>query len=233
MLKSVLTSAVVVRTFAAILVLFTLMHAYDRYEKYLREHTVFPVDRETQEDLSKTDYDYDFSSTLCGMTRVRNEERTLLEWVSYHTIMGYSRLYIYDDCSQDQTPHILAHMAKVNPNITVLHHSECRKMPDENILMQEMLLRAKADNCDFVGVFDTDEFVTRQHDLYQGSLTSYLRNSEMPCQRLIWWLMGNDGIEERPPKDQLVIDTYKRGYASPHSSDLTFQPISLHNITNF
>ena len=148
------------------------------------------------------------------MTRVRNEERTLLEWVSYHTIMGYSRFYIYDDCSQDLTPQILAHMASVNPNITVLHHDECRKMPDENILMQEMLLRAKADKCDFVGVFDTDEFVTRQHDLYQGSLTSYLRNSEQPCHRLIWWLMGNDGIKERPPKDTLVIDTYKRGYAS-------------------
>lgn len=211
-LRGIVTSTLFVRLVVTILAILLLLFINDRIEDYRWERRIFKVDLETQEELANTRRDYDFSSTLCGLTRVRNEERTLLEWISYHTIMGYSRFYIYDDCSKDKTSQILAHMSSVNPNITVLKHHDCEKVPDENILLQEMFLRAKSDKCDFVGVFDADEFVTQQYDLYQGSLTSYLRNSEMPCQRLIWWLMGNDGIEKRPPKDQLVIDSYQRGY---------------------
>lgn len=214
-LRAVVTSGYIRRWIAAMVVVGVLWLMVDLIEVIGYYVRVAEVDRETMEELATGEHDYDFRVALCAITRVRNEERTLLEWISYHTVMGYSKFYIYDDCSKDATSEILKSMRRTNENITIFSkeaQGKCEKVPDENELLQEMFLAAKPE-CDYVGVFDVDEFVTKQPDLYAGSLTRYLAESDAPCMRMVWWLMGNDGQEERP--EGLVIESYKRGRWAP------------------
>lgn len=200
------------RWLVAIVVLLQVWYLIDFINWVQFKVTVYDIDAETEEELATSENDYDFRVSLCALTRVRNEEREVLEWVAYHTIMGYSRFFITDDCSTDNTTAILNAMAKVNPNITIFNNDRCDQKPDETRLLQRMFEVAKP-QCEYTSVFDIDEFVSKQTDLWKGSLTSYLVQSESPCTRLLWWLMGNDGRMTQPKG--LLIESYLHGKNHP------------------
>lgn len=93
-----------------------------------------------------------------------------------------------------------------------------RHRPNEVLLFNFMFQQATAspgETCEWLMVFDTDEYMTFQPDLFPTpDVPAYFadweeRTNGFPVLRFLWVLVGSDGHEERPPG--LLVDNFKKG----------------------
>lgn len=93
-----------------------------------------------------------------------------------------------------------------------------RHRPNEVLLFNFMFQQATAspdETCEWLMVFDTDEYMTFQPDVFPTpDVPAYIadweeRTNGFPVLRFLWVLVGSDGHEERPPG--LLVDNFKKG----------------------
>jgi hypothetical protein len=173
------------------------------------------VDSEDVERLLSNEQDYDFSKAICALTRVRNDKNAIAEWIAYHTVLGFSQFYIYDDCSTDGTPDFLRHLISLNHNIKVLAKPHCNPEKTDRVIYNALFEEAKH-HCQYIMAFEVNEFVTRQNDLYSHSLAQYLDDNNVAFMKMMWYTMGNDGRIKKP--EGLVIESYLHGDYLPTES---------------
>jgi len=89
--------------------------------------------------------------------------------------------------------------------------------PDEKMLFQFMFNEATGgEACEWLMVFDTDEYMTFQTDLFATpDVPAYIADHEerthgFPVLRFPWVMMGSGGHEARPPG--LLADNFVEGY---------------------
>lgn len=90
--------------------------------------------------------------------------------------------------------------------------------PNEKLLFEFMFREATTapdETCEWLMVFDTDEYMTFQTDLFPTpDVPAYIADFEdrthgFPILRFLWVMMGSDGQEDRPPG--LLVDNFKKG----------------------
>lgn len=152
---------------------------------------------------------------MCVATRVHEEAHNIMEWIEYHHIMGFTKFFVFDDCSKDETMDVLlryAGLGLVHP----MTHQNCT--PDRKPYEQGLIdaaFQAARKECEWVAVFDVDEYITQQTDLHNGTLLEWAQSLDpkWPCMRMMWQFMSNDGIIFPPNK--LIVDTYIHGDYRP------------------
>uniref|UniRef100_A0A6I9QFE3 Glycosyltransferase family 92 protein n=1 Tax=Elaeis guineensis var. tenera TaxID=51953 RepID=A0A6I9QFE3_ELAGV len=94
--------------------------------------------------------------SMCVCTMVRNQARSLQEWIAYHSRIGIQRWFIYDNNSDDGIEQVIESLASSsNYNIT-LHSWPWVKTQEAGLA--HCALRARG-HCEWVGFIDVDEFL--------------------------------------------------------------------------
>jgi len=205
-----------------------------------------------------------FAYPVCGVTKLKNRAAHLIQWIEYHLLAGIGHFYIVLDCSEDNfTSHsVLRHYSELGlvhywpaPDTLVRQGlvpqvpasldpfdnqttPMCRNAtykPDA-ILFTAKLVAAAKQECEWIFVFDVDEYVTAvDASKYFGNFYAWLNSPAEPVsvaerttlhtrqlppapldtfgmavKRLPWMIMGTEGLE-RHPKGRMTIETYKRG----------------------
>ncbi|CAN8101413.1 unnamed protein product [Discula destructiva] len=152
---------------------------------------------------------------MCVATRVHEEAHNLIEWIEYHHVLGFTKFFIHDDCSKDETWEVLQRYASIGL-VEPLTHEYCEpnRVPYEQGLIDAAFQAARAE-CDWVAVFDVDEFITQQTDLHNGTLLEWAQalDPQWPYMRMVWQVVGNDG--RIFPTDTLLTHTYTHGDYRP------------------
>lgn len=90
--------------------------------------------------------------------------------------------------------------------------------PNENMLFDFMYQQATTspdEKCEWLMVFDTDEYMTFATDLFSTpDVPAYIADYEkrtdgFPILRFLWVIMGSDGQEQRP--SGLLVDNFRKG----------------------
>ncbi len=158
-----------------------------------------------------------YTHKLCLMTRVLNVPRSLAEWVEYHHALGVGHFFLVDDCSTDEgkTAQVLDTYQEIGlvsrySSQEVPHYSTCdAHQPNENKLFSFLYHQAKASEhrCEWLGVFDVDEYMTLQEHMADPSnrptpselLYAVLDTLPLPVLHMPWVLMGSDDHRDKPP----------------------------------
>lgn len=157
--------------------------------------------------------------SMCALCYVRDEQRNLPEWIEYHHIIGFDQFFIFDDCSRDDTYKVLQDYQSLNLLVPHKHDTCDGWQPKESALIDD-LFRSAQPLCEYIMVFNIDEFVTQQTDLYNGSLLSFVKSAgdAHPYVRMLWYTMGTDGRIFAPAG--LVTESYFKGTYNPHVKTL-------------
>jgi hypothetical protein len=137
----------------------------------------------------------------------------LKEWIEYHRLLGFDHFFIADDCSFDNKTISLLRRYEKKGFITASVEQEFNNcsyhVPNENKLISLMFRNAQP-KCEWIAHFDVDEYISTDAPYSSLSLKNYLQSGGSYALRLVWYIMGSDGIEKRV-QNKLTIETYKNG----------------------
>jgi glycosyltransferase involved in cell wall biosynthesis len=143
----------------------------------------------------------DTTSAVCLIAK--NEERAIAEWLAYQRVIGFDRVYVYDNGSTDETSSIVKWIASKDPAI------EYRAWPDmpgrrpQISAYNDVLQRSSEE---WIAFFDTDEFLV----LHEHPTVNQLLSSMPPDAGAIavnWLLFGSNNHVTAGP--ELVVDRFK------------------------
>jgi len=159
---------------------------------------------------------------ICALTRVRNAAEEIPPWIEYHRIAGVDHFFVADDCSNDNgsTFSVLSsyHATRFVTfipyafgfNTTCLNH-----VPSEKKLFKHLFRRAKK-HCEWIGVWDVDEYLTSTNIEYLGNFLGFLQKNPAPLVRFPWFIVGSEGMERRPHEGSLDIELFRHGRMDNH-----------------
>jgi hypothetical protein len=163
---------------------------------------------------------------FCIITRVRNYAEWIPEWIEYHHLLGASKIFIVDDCSQDngltqrvlQFYHSLEYVEfweDVGPPVQP-HCNDTGRKPHEEALFSFAFTHARQ-VCDWVAAIDVDEYISFDDTRINvssvplhKSIISTLSAQPNPWYKLAWWILLGHGLVNKPPG--LMIDNFYNGY---------------------
>lgn len=147
------------------------------------------------------------SSTLCAI--VKNEAPYLAEWAHYHRMIGFDRIIVYENDSDDDTPAILAQLRQDG----VID----QWVPWPHVALSPQF-RAYADaaaTCatDWLMFLDADEFLSFAD---RRSVADFLRefDAKTGCVAINWRIFGSSGQQDFAPG--LVIERFLRAGREDH-----------------
>ena len=151
---------------------------------------------------------------LCALTRVRNVAFMIPQWIEYHVIAGVDHFFIADDCSTDPSVHRILNAYQDLGIVTFLPFPRGKEfcenhVGNEGVLFNILFLEAKP-KCEWVGIWDVDEYVASTDLAFFGNLFAYLNASVDPLVRLPWFIVGSEGLESG--QGRLIVENYHHGY---------------------
>ena len=163
--------------------------------------------------------------SFCIITRVRNYAEWIPEWIEYHRLLGASKIFIVDDCSQDNglTQRVLTFYQSlkyvkvwedVGPPVQP-HCNDTGRTPHEEALFSFAFTYASR-VCDWVAAIDVDEYISFDDTRINvssvplhKSIISTLSAQPNPWYKLAWWILLGHGLVNKPPG--LMIDNFYNG----------------------
>jgi hypothetical protein len=143
--------------------------------------------------------------SFCIITRVRNYAEWIPEWIEYHRLLGASKIFIVDDCSQDNglTQRVLTFYQSlkyvkfwedVGPPVQP-HCNDTGRKPHEEALFSFAFTYASR-VCDWVAAIDVDEYISFDDTRINvssvplhKSIISTLSAHPNPWYKLAWWVI--------------------------------------------
>lgn len=137
--------------------------------------------------------------TLCAI--MKNEARYLLEWVAYHRLIGFDRIVVYENDSDDCTPDLLAALAEggvidaafswrdmpISPQLAAYYHA------------------ARACETDWLMFLDADEFLNlKSRETVAAFLARF--QPEVSCIAVNWRVFGSS--QRRTYEPGLTIERF-------------------------
>ncbi len=148
------------------------------------------------------------TTTVCLIAK--NEAPYLVEWIAHYLTLGFDKLVIYDNGSNDSTARIIRACADLESGI------ELRPWPDrpghatQNTAYADALARA---DTDWIAFFDADELlVLSQHDSIQEFLDRY--PADAWAIGINWVSFGSGG--ETPYRNKLQAIRFRRSSLDDH-----------------
>ncbi|MBF0858781.1 glycosyltransferase family 92 protein [Gluconobacter sp. LMG 31484] len=134
---------------------------------------------------------------------VRDEEKDILEWISYYNLIGFDCQIIFDNKSSDKTAGIIKKASeKINIIYNYFPHD---RHHCQNAAYEEAIQRYRND-FDWIAFFDSDEFFS----INDGTpLKVWLADFEAASAIGVnWAIYGSSGHEDYPPG--LVTENFLR-----------------------
>jgi glycosyltransferase involved in cell wall biosynthesis len=140
--------------------------------------------------------------TVCMIAK--NEGPYLLEWVSYYANLGFSKVVVFENNSDDNSAKILKKLARQG----VIEHHTWPLGRTESPQITAYLECLKTVTTDWILFVDCDEFLV----FNQGDLQSMLGHihpiSDVSAIALNWRVFGSSGLEAYD--DRLVTERFNR-----------------------
>ncbi len=128
--------------------------------------------------------------SLCSS--LKNEAEYLEEWVRYHAGIGVDHFYLYDNGSTDQTPEIIAALAK---EFSITSHC-IEAQPGQTIAMNHFLKTHRTET-EWVALIDGDEFINLER---ARQIIDVLRGGgDVAAFACSWANFGSNGHDATPP----------------------------------
>ena len=134
---------------------------------------------------------------------VKNEAGSILEWISFHAVMGFDTLLIIDDNSTDQTPEI-ARQASRHYDVRVSQIVEAGLERQRNTYGR--VCRDYAHEFDWIAFLDADEYLVGPPGADVTDLIA--RAGKHTAISVPWLVFGSSRHIYRPTG--LVIEDYRR-----------------------
>ena len=146
---------------------------------------------------------------ICSM--VKDEEDSILEWMSFHLAAGASRLIIFDDQSTDSTKKIINLFGNATGKVECISSSKRFSQVDTF----QILLDHCRVNFEWAAFIDSDEFLFCPNgNSLSDSLDIY---KEYGGLGVFWLLYGSSYFLEKP--DGLTIERFLRRSNVDHYSN--------------
>lgn len=146
--------------------------------------------------------------TVALVAIAKNEGRFLTEWLAYHLRLGFDRIFVYDNESNDDSARILDSLAEEYPVKRIPWLSEPKKSPQ--IAAYNHALANHLSGYDWVAFVDCDEFIVLHED---ADMAEFLERfgDDVGAVALNWITFGSDG--QKTCDYELVTQTFRSG---PH-----------------
>ncbi|MBS7566153.1 glycosyltransferase family 2 protein [Mucilaginibacter sp. Bleaf8] len=142
---------------------------------------------------------------------VKNENLYFDEWIDYHTQIGVSHFYVYDNESVVPAAVTLAKYIKAGM-VTVTEI----KGKEKQTTAYGMCLKTYGADCRWIAFIDVDEYIVPK--TMNGSLPEFLLSYEKFAALGISWLVfGSNGYEKKP--DGLQVNNYTKRSLKTHSEN--------------
>jgi glycosyltransferase involved in cell wall biosynthesis len=129
------------------------------------------------------------SIALCGI--VRNEIRSVVEWLAHYKVLGFTDFVIYDNESTDGTGEILQALDEAGELLRLEWPHKVGARP-QRLAYEHM---RKNSSVDWIAYFDADEFLLLRQD---DSIADFLRRFDDDVAAIaINWVVFNSGGQER------------------------------------
>ncbi len=128
----------------------------------------------------------DVSAALCGI--VRNEIRSIVEWLAHYKALGFSDFLIYDNSSDDGTTDVLAAL----DNAGELVHLDWPHSMGERPQRKAYGHARRHSDADWLAFFDADEFLFLRHDNTIGDFLARF-DDDVSAIAVNWIVFGSGG----------------------------------------
>ncbi len=146
------------------------------------------------------------SSTLCAI--VKNEAPYLAEWALFHRMIGFDRIVVYENDSDDSTPKILDRLKRDG---VIDQHVRWANIPvsPQFRAYQDATLKCATD---WIMFLDADEFL---NIFSRAPVNAFLAGfaPDVACVAVNWRIFGSSGHQTFAPG--LVLERFSRASA-PH-----------------
>jgi hypothetical protein len=146
------------------------------------------------------------SSTLCAI--VKNEAPYLAEWALFHRMIGFDRIVVYENDSNDSTPEILDRLKRAG---VVDEHISWTNIPASPQLSAYVDATRKC-RTDWIMFLDADEFLNIKS---RAPVNDFLARvaRDVSCVAVNWRIFGSSGQTTLAPG--LVLERFSHA-AAPH-----------------
>lgn len=129
------------------------------------------------------------SIALCGI--VRNEIRSVIEWLAHYKVLGFTDFVIYDNESSDGTGEVLQALDDAGELIRIEWPHSVGARP-QRLAYEHMRVNSTVD---WIAYFDADEFLLLRHD---ASVGDFLARFDDDVNAIaINWVVFNSGGQDR------------------------------------
>ncbi|WP_428395666.1 glycosyltransferase family 2 protein [Lichenicoccus sp.] len=172
------------------------------------------------------------STAICLI--VKNEVENIAEWVAHNTLIGFDRIFVYDNHSTDGTSELLAQLARDFP-------VEVRSWGDEQAVRggacKQMsayadCLERHGPHLDWLAFLDADEFLVPP----PGETLADLLDAHHDHDGLAfnWRIFGSSGLQSTPGR--LVMEAFNRRAVTSDNANrhvkMIFRPIAARRLIN-
>ncbi|WP_283680820.1 glycosyltransferase family 92 protein [Parablautia sp. Marseille-Q6255] len=129
---------------------------------------------------------------------IKNEGAYIKEWVTYHTMIGVSHFYLFDNGSTDSTKAELVHYIESGIVDFIPFEGRNRQLPAYNYALKHY-----GNDCRYMAFIDADEFLfvmnkaQRLEDIIDELLNVPAKKS-VGGLAVNWRMFGSSGLEHRP-----------------------------------
>lgn len=147
------------------------------------------------------------SSTLCAI--VKNEAPYLAEWAYFHRLIGFDRIIVYENDSDDATPEVLEQLRRAGAIDGWKPWRNVALSPQFSAYAEA----ARACATDWLLFLDIDEFLNFSA---RCNVNAFLKNfdAETGCVAINWRIFGSSAQENYQPG--LVIERFLRAGRRDH-----------------
>jgi glycosyltransferase involved in cell wall biosynthesis len=151
-------------------------------------------------------------SALCVI--VKNEEMAVAEWISYHKLIGFEEIIIYDNGSTDRTAAIISIVSRLDPTVT---YKFWRDEPGRAPQLTAYSDALENSTADWLAFFDIDEFlVLHRHANVNAYLTSVADN--ISALAINWLVFGS--AARIKPGTGLVMERFTNCASRRHPKNM-------------
>ncbi|SMF66021.1 Glycosyl transferase family 2 [Xaviernesmea oryzae] len=163
---------------------------------------------------------------ICAICK--NEKPYLLEWVAFQQTIGFDRIFIYDNVSEDGTSEMLAALDRAG-HIERIHWPRRPDVAPQRDAYAHFI-QTRAQDFDWVLICDIDEFLVPQ----SGTVVDFINrataaNPNTSAIAIPWLMFGSSGHKRF--SEDLVIERFTKCEPSPSPSVKTlFRPKHAYNM---
>lgn len=155
-------------------------------------------------DSLRTNKNLKFKYNLSAVVIIKDEGNYLKEWLDYYKLLGFEKIYVFDNESDDNTLRLLQPFIKEKYVSYHLIKGKARQMDAYNIAINISRKESK-----YLAIIDADEFIflpNKKDNLLKIIDTCFKKNRHIGGLAVNWLIFGSSGYKKKP--SGLVTQNY-------------------------